>query len=905
MAAELHIIHINVNGIRTRRHEFDNYIQLTKPDIIALNETKLNGAPMPRFAGYKLVCFRDRSAGAVVGGGVAILASDSIISNDISPDIDDIVAIEISVGSKKIAIVSYYCPPHAGNDLNCAALSRFILNQQHVIIAGDLNAKHQHYGCSRTDARGEQLFDFIERYDLIVCNEPEQATLHKVSNGYSDIVDYFIASRQIAALISDVYVGEDVGSDHLPLHLRLQLRCDIVRVPTRLVRPLAKCDWEVYRDRVHASIVAMDLTGPITQRSIDAHCSGVTEAITLAIDEACPKREVKVAVLRLSRDTCQLIKLKRKLRRKSQRSEDITLRTSYNNISRQVTKAIKDEKRQAWEQVTAGLNHLRGRDFWQKFRMLSGAAASRPRITRIRDDNGTMATSALATSEIFARGLQATHRTHEGPEFCQSTRGSIEASIRNSAHLHQPMFTPTAEPGDLDPMADVIDVGEVIAALKKCRNRSAPGEDEISYQMLKECPISLLQSLATLFTSCLTVGYFPSSWKSAIGVMIPKPNKDLKVATSYRPISLLNTTGKLFERIVSTRMHHHFDDIGFFNKWQRAYLKHKEAAEHIHRLGTEIGLTMGRDRWMTAAVSLDVEKAFDTVWHDGLKYKLSNIGLPVKLVRLLSSFLTDRTISVRCEHELSQPVNLSAGTPQGSVLSPLLYLIYVNDLPIHPTNKCDGGQFADDISLWSSDTSLNVIRLRLQRALNDVELWCSIWRIKVNAAKTQLVPFTRNHKLKPIELTLFGQVIKPKKSLTLLGVTFDSNGSFHSHCQAKAKEASCRLALLRKVSGQKWGANTQTLLTLYKQFILPVMDYGSVVLANAHNAHIALMQRVQNSAMRLALRVGRCTSIQTLHAHTGLLPLTDRLKLLQANAVTRFGDSHLMKDLNMRRILLG
>ena len=112
------------------------------------------------------------------------------------------------------------------------------------------------------------------------------------------------------------------------------------------------------------------------------------------------------------------------------------------------------------------------------------------------------------------------------------------------------------------------------------------------------------------------------------------------------------------------------------------------------------------------------------MWHDGLRYKLSQIGLPVKLVRLLSSFLSDRTISVRVAGELSEPVGLKAGTPQGSVLSPLLYLIYVNDVPINPaTSKCDGGQFADDISLWTLAKSTKVTRLRLQRALSDLELW--------------------------------------------------------------------------------------------------------------------------------------------------------------------------------------
>jgi len=310
----------------------------------------------------------------------------------------------------------------------------------------------------------------------------------------------------------------------------------------------------------------------------------------------------------------------------------------------------------------------------------------------------------------------------------------------------------------------------VVGALRLCKGTSAPGHDEITYSILKRVPDCTLSAIADLYTACLENGYFPKVWKSAIGIMLPKPNKDTKVAVNYRPISLLNTLGKLFEKVITRRMHCHFQETAFFNQYQRAYLERKEASEHVYCLSEEIRLA--RDKgWQTTVVSLDVEKAFDSVWHDGLRYKLSQLQLPVKLVRLLSSFLTDREIRVRVAHSLSHSVKLGAGTPQGSVLSPLLYLIYVNDIPIEPKNNCRAGQFADDISLWTSYANKRVTYLRLQRALDDIQKWCSKWRIKLNVTKTQLVTFS--HTKTKMTLKLFGESIHEQNELTLLGVTFD------------------------------------------------------------------------------------------------------------------------------------
>jgi hypothetical protein len=302
--------------------------------------------------------------------------------------------------------------------------------------------------------------------------------------------------------------------------------------------------------------------------------------------------------------------------------------------------------------------------------------------------------------------------------------------------------------------------------------------------------------------------------------------------------------------------------------------------------------------------SLDVEKAFDSVWHDGVRHKLSTPGiqLPAKLIRLFSSYLSDRKIQVKVGQAKSRVVTLQAGTPQGSVLSPTLFNIYVNDIPLRQSATSDAAQFADDISAWASAKKKKTAMARLQISLRELEPWLKRWRIKINVKKTQLICF--NQKGQGATIKFLGEDVAEAKTLKLLGATFDRGQSYTEHCTGVAKRAMSRVHLLRRLRGQNWGVGRRRLLTFYKQFVRPVMENGYSLTAMAKPTGLKSIQTVQNAALRVSLQAPWRTRSTDLHEQAAIPTMEQRIQELRSNAINRYQGSKLIELLDIRKSLL-
>ena len=207
------------------------------------------------------------------------------------------------------------------------------------------------------------------------------------------------------------------------------------------------------------------------------------------------------------------------------------------------------------------------------------------------------------------------------------------------------------------------------------------------------------------------------------------------------------------------------------------------------------------------AAFLDVEKAFDNVWHNGLRYKIFMLDLPTKMTHWLSDFLVGRVIQVNVNGFLSDKINPIAGVPQGSVLSPLLFLIYVNDLPKPHHRQNSKSQFADDTALWAASINVQIAAKRLLKDLRKLAKWCAKWRIKLNPEKTKVIIFSRSYLARKPEPTLkqCGERLKIYPQVKFLGITFNSKFTFKKHFEDILEPCNTRYHRIRLLTNKKMG----------------------------------------------------------------------------------------------------
>ena len=430
----------------------------------------------------------------------------------------------------------------------------------------------------------------------------------------------------------------------------------------------------------------------------------------------------------------------------------------------------------------------------------------------------------------------------------------------------------------------------ILEHIQKLNVNKAHGHDGISIRILKICDKSISKPLFIIFKNCIDKGYFPKKWKKANVIPIYKKNEKNLVG-NHRPVSLLPIFGKLFEKVIFNNLYDHIFRNNLISDKQSGYRRGDSTVKQLLSITHEIYKAFDASHEVRA-VFLDISRAFDRVWHEGLIYKLQTFGVGGDILRILSSFLTNRMQRVTIDGQFSEWANIEAGVPQGSLLGPILFLIFINDLV--NIVESDIRIFADDTFIFTIANSESTDKLN--RDLKKITKWAYDWKMIFNPdIKKQAVDVIFSNKRKPSEFEelIFNNI--PVKNVTEtkhLGMILDRKLSFNKHIQEKIAKANRGLGIMKHL--KKWISHN-TLTVIYLMYVRPHLDYGDIVFdisdlntnsvfeSNTSSLIAKKTEKVQYEAAKIILGAWHGTSREKLYDILGWESLHNRRNLRKLN----------------------
>jgi len=337
---------------------------------------------------------------------------------------------------------------------------------------------------------------------------------------------------------------------------------------------------------------------------------------------------------------------------------------------------------------------------------------------------------------------------------------------------------------------------EIIDTIQILNVNKAVGEDLISHKVLKNICHSISKPLCILYNKSLHTSIFPNIWKSAIVMPLFKKG-DQNLVTNYRPISLLSCLGKLMERVVYKHLYNHLMAENLIYSKQSGFLSGHSTVYQLIDIFHQITQALD-EKLYTCMVFCDISKAFDRVWHKGLVFKLKQNGINGSLLSWIDSYLNGRSQKVFLGSVMSNTRNVSAGVPQGSVLGPLFFLVYVNDIVDKLLSITR--LFADDTSISSTSRNKDDIEGILNHDLNLISLWSKQWLVDFNPNKTEALFFTPHRFENNPNLLFDGVQVNFVDNHKHLGLSFSKDGKWHHHINSVITSASRVLGMLRKIT---------------------------------------------------------------------------------------------------------
>ena len=526
-------------------------------------------------------------------------------------------------------------------------------------------------------------------------------------------------------------------------------------------------------------------------------------------------------------------------------------KTEYNRYKNILTGVIRSAKRSYYLKE---LEKKQGnsKETWKTVQTLMNCTYATGNIpTTIIDNNGNVLTDDESISEAFNNFFS---------DIGETLRKDIPSSSLDP--LHHVHFVQNEMELEITNEEELTDI---ISGL----NNVGSGVDNINSKLFKASYKSILNPILYFFNTCLIKSEFPSALKVAIVKPIFKDG-DLNQLGNYRPISILPLMSKILEKLIYRRLIHHLNMNNVIHRNQFGFQKNKSTYMPLLLLQDIVTKAFEEGKF-AVGLFLDIKKAFDTVDIKLLLKKLQKYGVRNKSYKMLTSYLQGRKQCVKVRETHSSFRNVTMGVPQGSILGPLLFIIYINDLPNISTDMACLS-YADDTAMIFTNESINSLQKTVKEHTNLVSDWFNANFLSLNCSKTYTQHYTMRSKEFKINVTLNSKEISEKEFIKYLGIFIDKSLKFTKHIDYVSSVVSRNIGIIARV---RHFIDKKTTLLLYNAMVLPHLNYCCILWGNNYSSHLEKLVILQKRAVRLIERIYPPQSSKPVFKKYNILRLGD------------------------------
>ena len=840
------IAHLNCRGLLGKIDDLKQLLSFVPFNVMCFTETFLDDSVSDGevyIPGYRLYR-NDRNRN---GGGVAIFIDENLSPKLIPITNCNVEALSIEIlppKQKPFKICVIYRPPNA--DVQSfyeieEYISKLCNGISDVIVLGDFNCNMDP---SVDCYKAKKLNDIAVLYQL-----------DQLINGYTriaenskSIIDLILTNNKEYHSESGIYAT--TISDHFLIYT-IYGRCNVKNKEQIVsMRKFKNFHPEIFVDDLRARFIEDDVN---EVNGVDLSVDSLNKAIIDVLNCHAPIHNKRVRNKTCEWITPVIVSLMHDrdyYGRKARLSNDPLLWDMYKKLRNQVTNEIKKSKS---NYVCTSIMENKSNIWVTLNKVLPRKNKSLPSSFIIDD---SLVEDDLIIANEFNKYFTSIASSIMPP-------GDIELGQSNECHTNRPMFS-----------LPFVTVQFVLDTIDKMSVNVATGLDGVSCKIVKLSKLVIAPTIAGIINKSFTLGTVPETWKEARVTPIHKAG-DMTCVGNYRPISVLPILSKIMERVVHEHLYLFLLNNNVLCQNQSGFRPKHSCATALLNIVDKWLRNMDEGR-VNGVLLVDLSKAFDTVNHEILLHKLHEIGCNDLAVKWFRSYLCNRTQKVSYKCHLSESMGINVGVPQGSILGPLLFSIFINDLPSEIANA-QVEMYADDTTIHTAATDIDVITSRLTEAAHQLTTWLKRNRLVLNVKKTKLLLIGSSRKLNELKesprVTVYDQEIECVDSAKILGVVIDSNLNFHKHVDSIFKTASSKLYVIRRL---KPFVPLSELSILFNALVMPHLLYCSSVWCHRNKANVDKLFKVQKRAARLITNSAWDTDSSHLLNYLKWTPLPQR-----------------------------